>query len=189
MKHAWLVLALASGCYGGVLYDWDAQVVVGVESQRIPATAIPDATAAMWLSVRGGAGDIAYPLRLEGADLVLDSAFDGAPLPVRFEPYATPLAMRRASIAVPLRAPIGKRSPDDVLPGELEFSAKLEITVLGGEEPVRMPVEIRPVFDPCLLLYTSFDDEVPPIEPNVQGNVGPFVLRVIVQTYCGESVG
>jgi hypothetical protein len=189
MKHACLLLAFASGCYGGVLYDWEAQVVVGVESQRVPASALPDASTAMWLSVRGGAGDIAYPLRLEGNELVLDSAFDGSALPVRFEPYVTPLAMRRASIAVPLRPPIGERSPTDVLPGELEFSAKLEITVLGGEEPVKMPLELRPVFDPCLLLYTSFDDEVPPIEPNATPNVGPFVLRIVVQTYCSESIG
>lgn len=196
------MLALASGCYGGVEYDWEAQVVVGVESQRIPASTLgTDAATAMWLSVRGGAGDLAYPLRLEGSDLVLDSAFDGSSLPVRFEPYATPLAMRRASIAVPLRAPIGSRSTTDVLPGEIEFSAKLEITVLGGEEPIVMPLELRPVFDPCLLLYTSFDDEVPPIDSNATSKgqvleqdvtlvpVGPFVLRIVVQTYCSESIG
>jgi hypothetical protein len=202
MKHGWLVLALASGCYGGVQYDWEAQVVVGVESQRVPASAIgADAATAMWLSVRGGAGDIAYPLRLEGTELVLDSAFDGAALPVQFEPYVTPLAMRPASIAVPLRPPIGKRSPAEALPGEIDFSATLEITVLGGDEPVRTPLEIRPVFDPCLFLYTSFDDRVPPIAPNAtskgqvldqdatQVHVGPFVLRVVVQTSCSESVG
>jgi hypothetical protein len=199
MRHAWIVLALASGCYGGVQYDWEAQVVVGVEAQRVPASALPGAMTAMWLSVRGGAGDLAYPLRLEGTDVVLDSAFDGAALPIRFEPYATPLAMRRASLAVPLRAPSGSRSPTDELPGEIEFSAKLELTILGGEEPVRMPLELRPVFDPCLLLYTSFDDQVPPIAPNASGQaidqdatqiqIGPFVLRVVVQTYCSESIG
>ncbi|MBA3458878.1 MAG: hypothetical protein H0T46_02885 [Deltaproteobacteria bacterium] len=197
MRHAWIVLALASGCYGGVQYDWDAQVVVGVESQRVPASALPGAASAMWLSVRGGAGDIAYPLRLEGSDLVLDSAFDGAALPVRFDPYVTPLTMRSASIAVPLRAAIGKRSPDDELPGELEFSARLELTILGGEEPLRMPIDLRPSFDPCLLLYTSFDDQVPPIDSGgvaveqdvTQIKVGPFVMRVVLQTYCSESIG
>jgi hypothetical protein len=199
MRHAWLVLALASGCYGGVRYDWAAQVVVGVEAQRVPASAFgADAATPMWLSVRGGAGDIAYPLRLEGSDVVLDSAFDATGLQVSFDPYATPLAMRRASLVVPLRAPIGVQSSSDVPPEAIEFSAKLDITVLG-EEPI--PLEIRPVFDPCLSLYTGFDDEVPPIDSNATSNgqvldqdatqvkVGPFVLRIIVQTACGESIG
>ncbi len=208
MRHALLVVVLASGCYGGVQFDWEARAVIGVRAQAIPIAQLGDVAAtATWLSIRTDAADITYPLRIDGPYLVVDSAFDDVGLATVYDPYGPELASRPrpGSFAVPLDAPYPRPSPDQA-PGEQPFHAAFELSILGGPEPVRIPVRLAPTFDPCRHGGWSAADakSVPPIAPNASPlsptappfvqdatsvTIPPFTIRIIIQEACSESIG
>jgi hypothetical protein len=212
MKHAWLMMLLATGCYGGVAYDWQARAVIAVEPQRVPVAALGAiGPSAMWLSVRTDELDVVYPIDLDGTDAVLDSAFDGAGLSVTYDPYYADVSQRPrpGSLAIPLRAPFPP-PPANEEPGDVPFTARFELSILGGAEPIRVPVRLAPVFDPCAFLggpgtaipavaipqiATCLDGsacttpDVPFVQTPTAVTVPPFVIRIFVQTSCSESIG
>jgi hypothetical protein len=212
MKHGWMVMLLASGCYGGVAYDWQARAVIAVEPQRVPLASLgPIGATAMWLSVRTDDVDVVYPIDVQGTEAVLDSAFDGAELPTNYDPYYADVAARPrpGSLALALRPPY-PAPPANEEPGEVPFTARFELSILGDGEPIRVPVRLAPRFDPCAFLSapatlipataipqsaTCLDGSAcaTPDTPFVQTptaiTVPPFVIRIFVQTSCGESIG
>ncbi len=205
MTRTWMAtvlgIGLASGCYGGQEFAWEARAVIAVEPQAVPASAIV-AQAPRWLSVRTLDADVVYPLRIDGDQVVLDSAFDGVALSVSYDPFdgATAARPRPGSLAIQLAPPF-PRPPNDQAPGELPFTADLEISVLGDGAPVRIPVHLVPRFDPCVVGWRDPTAPVAPISANAttQGAplaqeptkivVPPFAIRVFVQAACSESIG
>ncbi len=193
MRHAWIGLVLASGCYGGVQFDWEARAVIGVRPQAIPIDQLGAvAETATWLSIRTDEADITYPLRIDGPYLVVDSAFDEAGLSAIYDPYGPDVASRPrpGSFALQLEAPFPRPSPEQA-PGEQRFQAAFELSILGGPDPVRIPVRLEPTFDPC-------DVPAQPIPPNALPSfvqdatsvtIPPFTIRVIIQVACSESIG
>lgn len=207
MTRAWMVtvlgIVMASGCYGGQEFEWEARAVIAVERQAVPASAIvAQAGAPRWLSVRTLDADVVYPLRIDGDQVVLDSAYDGAAFPVSYDPFdaATAARPRPGSLAIELAAPF-PRPPNDQAPGELSFTADFEISVLGDGAPVRIPVRLVPRLDPCAYQWIDPATPVVPIPANAttQGAplvqeptkivVPPFAIRVFVQAACSESIG
>ena len=213
MKHAWLVMLVASGCDGGVWYDYQARAVIAVEPQRVPLASLGAiGPSAMWLSVRTDDLDMVYPIDIQGTEAVLDSAFDGTGLPVTYDPYYADVAERPrpGSLTIALRPPFPPK-PSDEEPQRLPFTARFELSILGGTgEPIRVPVRLAPAFDPCAFLWApetaiSADavpqstvcldgsacttPEIPFAQTPTAVTIPPFVIRIFVQTSCGESVG
>ncbi len=200
-----IALALVTGCYAdGARFDFEARAVVGVEPQRVSAAAVPGAADARWLSIRTGDADVLYQLEVDGTALVVTSAFTGQPMPVSYDPSFPDAAARPrpGSLALPLRGPVPGPDPSEV-PGEIPFQGSFELSILGGDAPVRVPVQIAPSFDPCVAAWPpggTGEAAVPIAARAASGGaplaqdatsviVPPFTVRVFVQTSCVASAG
>ncbi len=209
MRHAWLLLALTAGCYGGQQFDWEARAIIALEPQRVPVAAFGAAgPTATWLSIHTDGVDLVYPLAADGDELVLQSAFDGIAPSVFYDPYDGSAQLPGpGSLIVSLGVP-HPPPPPEVAPGEQPFSGSFELSILGGADPIQVPVRLTPVFDPCR--YGSGTDQnaepIPPAAVPVSTCFGgascspfdqdattvvvpPFTLRIFVQLYCSESTG
>lgn len=200
-----IALVLVAGCYAdGTSFEYQARAVVGIESQRASAAAVPGAATAMWIGIRTGDADVLYPLQLDGNELVVTSGFTGAPFPVTYDASFPDAATRPrpGSLAVPLRGPFPPPDPSEA-PGEQPFRGGFELSILGTTEPVRTSIQLSPTFDPCGGTWYpgSAGDLALPIAANASSAgttlaqdatsviVPPFTIRIFVQTSCVVSSG
>ena len=176
MKLALAILALAAGC-GGVHYHWEARAVVGAETQRVPASGLESAA---WLSIRGEGGDVAYPLHLEGTELVLDSPFVAGALASRYDHWDDGVVMRSGLLLVPLAGAFPPPPPDRYPADQpLRGTFTLVVRDAAGTALATQVVTLSELIDPC---------GTTPITP-LTATVAGLVVQIFVQVSCQESIG
>ena len=176
MKLAIAFVVLAAGC-GGLAWDWEARAVVGAEEQRVALVGLENAA---WLSIRGEGGDVAYPLRTEGTELVLDSPFVAGQLASRYDHYDDAVVMRSGLLVVPLSGPYPPPPPEHY-PGDVDLRGRFAIVVrdAAGAALASKTVDLRELIDPC---------GTTPITP-LAATVAGFVVQILIQVSCAESIG
>ena len=209
MRSRLIALPFAAACgYGPTVYDYEARVVVGIEAQDVPVAAFAEVPA--WVSLRGSAADVAYPLVLDGDVLHLQSPFTPAMLATAYDPWwSTADTLATGALAVAL-GPSGSTETEP--PPLTELRGRFSLVVSGGEEPIEISVILRPELEPCGFDYTQSPSEVRPvatldggvtcvdgtqcIPPGTRVDpdertifVAPFRIFARVQRYCGVSSG
>ncbi|MBL9015317.1 MAG: hypothetical protein JNL83_14130 [Myxococcales bacterium] len=176
MKLLLAIAALATGC-GGMAWHWEARAVVGAEAQRVPLAGLEEAA---WLSIRGEGGDIAYPLEADGTELVLDSPFVAGALDARYNHWDAAAVMRSGLLLVPLDGPYPP-PPDTRYPGDQALRGTFTIVVrdAAGAALATRTVNVSELIDPC---------GTTPITP-LTATVAGFVVQILVQVSCQESIG
>jgi hypothetical protein len=148
MKRALLVAVVATGC-GGIRYDYEARIALGVEPQEVSATAFGAATPTL-LSLRGPDAAIGYPLALSGQTITVESSFSAAGFPPSYihDSYLPEAALPADALGVRL-FPNGATRENP--PPVDEYTGNFGVVVSGSDgEATEVRVLVRPEIDVCM---------------------------------------